>query len=106
LTLGGYEAIPFGIQALLDLHLDWAMMQVDIKIFFNNIYQATIFRELCDVRGLFANIVPFIKLFYGAHSSLYFQHGWHVERVTIIESSSGTKQGDPLRGPLFALVHY
>jgi hypothetical protein len=45
-------------------------------------------------------------LFYGAHSSLYFQHGWHVEGVTIIESFSSTKQGDPLRGPLFALVHY
>jgi hypothetical protein len=29
-----------------------------------------------------------------------------VERVTIIESSSNTKQGDPLKGPLFALAHY
>jgi hypothetical protein len=26
--------------------------------------------------------------------------------VTIIESSSGTRQGDPLEGPLFILAHY
>jgi hypothetical protein len=29
-----------------------------------------------------------------------------VEGVTIIESSLGTRQGDPLRGPLFVLAHY
>jgi hypothetical protein len=29
-----------------------------------------------------------------------------VEGVTIIESSFGTKQGDPLGGPLFDLAHY
>jgi hypothetical protein len=41
------------------------------------------------------NIVPFPKLFYRAHFSLYYQHGWHVEGVTIIESSLGIRQGDP-----------
>jgi hypothetical protein len=25
-TLGGYEAIPFGIRTLFDLHPDWAVM--------------------------------------------------------------------------------
>jgi hypothetical protein len=45
------------------------------------------------------SIVPFTKLFYGAHSFFYYQHGRHVERVTIIESSLGTKQNDPLRFP-------
>jgi hypothetical protein len=29
-----------------------------------------------------------------------------VEKVTIIELSSSTKQGDPLEGLLFALAHY
>jgi hypothetical protein len=52
------------------------------------------------------NIVPFTKLFYGVHSSLYYQHGLHVEGVIIIESSLGTRQGDPLGGPLFTLAHY
>ncbi len=29
-----------------------------------------------------------------------------MKGVTIIESYLGTRQGDPLRGPLFALAHY
>jgi hypothetical protein len=29
-----------------------------------------------------------------------------VEGITIIESSSNKKQGDPLKGPLFTLAHY
>jgi hypothetical protein len=53
-----------------------------------------------------ANIVLSTKSFYGFHYSLYYQHGWHVKGVTIIESSSGTRQGDLLRSPLFALTHY
>jgi hypothetical protein len=45
-------------------------------------------------------------LYYGVHSSFYYQHGQHVEGVTIIESSSRTKQGDPLGDFLFVLAHY
>ncbi len=52
------------------------------------------------------NIVPFTMLFYDTHSPFYYQHGWHVEGVTIIESSLNMKHGDPLRGPLFVLAHY
>ncbi len=53
-----------------------------------------------------ANIVPFTKLFYGFHFFFHYQHGWHVEGVTIIESSLSMRQGDPLGGPLFILAHY
>jgi hypothetical protein len=66
-------------------------MQVNVKNVFNNVSRAIIFRKLCDVGGPLVNIVPFTKLFYGDHSFLYFQHGWYVEGVTIIKSSSGTK---------------
>jgi hypothetical protein len=52
---------------------------------------AVIFRELCDAGGLLVNIVPFTRLFYGVPFFLYFQHGRHVEGVTIIESFSGMK---------------
>ncbi len=45
-------------------------------------------------------------LFYGVHSSIYYQHGQHEEGITIIESSSSMRQGEPLGGPLFALAHY
>jgi hypothetical protein len=54
------------------------MMQVNVKNAFNNVSETTIFRDLCDVWGPLTSIIPFIKLFYGAHSSLYYQHEQHV----------------------------
>jgi len=81
-------------------------MQVDVENAFNNIFQIVIFKELCDAWGPLASIVPFTKLFYGAHSSFYYQRGQHVEVVTIIKSFLGRKQPDPLRGHLFILAHY
>jgi hypothetical protein len=38
LTLVSYEAIIFGIQALLDLHFNWVVMQVDVENIFNNVF--------------------------------------------------------------------
>ncbi len=74
LTFGGYKAIIFSIWALFDLHLDWAVMHINVKNAFNNIFQIIIFRKLCDAKGPLVNISPFTKLFYGVHSSFYFQH--------------------------------
>jgi hypothetical protein len=67
------------------------MMQVNVENAFNNIFQNVIFIELCDVGGFLVSIIPFTKLFYGVQFSFYYQHGQHVEGVTIIESSLGTK---------------
>jgi hypothetical protein len=67
------------------------MMQVDFENVFYNVSQAIILRQLCDTKIFLANIVHFTRLFYGAHSSLYHQHGEHVESVTIIESFSRTR---------------
>jgi hypothetical protein len=61
---------------------------------------------LCDVEGPLASIVPITSLFCGVHFSLYYQHGWHVEGVTIIESFLGMKHNDPLGSLLFVLAHY
>jgi hypothetical protein len=82
------------------------MMQVNVKNAFNNVFQAIILKKLCDVEELLASIVPFTRLFYGVHSSFYYQHGRHVEGVTIIESFSGMRQSDPLKSLLFVLAHY
>jgi hypothetical protein len=52
------------------------MMQVDVKNIFNDVPQVIIFLKSCDVGGGgLASIVPFIMLFYGVHSSFYYQHG-------------------------------
>ncbi len=66
-------------------------MQIDVENVFNNVFQAVIFKELLDVRGLLSNIIFFTMLFYGVHSFLYYKHGQHEERFIIIESSSGMK---------------
>jgi hypothetical protein len=42
-TLGGCETISFRIQALLNLHPNWVVMQVDVKNAFNNIFKRLIF---------------------------------------------------------------
>jgi len=91
LTPRGYEAIPFNVHALFDLHLHWVVIQVEVNNVFNNVFQIVILKELCDVKGPLANIVPFTMLFSGIHSPIYYQHERHVEGVTIIESSLGTR---------------
>ncbi len=85
------ETIPFNIKALFNLHLDLVVMQVDIENVFNNIFRTTIFFKLWDVEGLLARIIPFTKLFYGVQFSFYYQHGQREERITVMESSSGTR---------------
>jgi hypothetical protein len=72
LTPRGCEVIPFGIRALLDLHPNQIVMQVDFENAFDNISRIIIFKELCDAKGPLASIVPFTRLFYGAHFSLYY----------------------------------
>jgi hypothetical protein len=52
-------------------------MQVDVKNNFINVFQTIISRELEDAKGPLVNIVPFTRLCYGVHSSLYYQHGQH-----------------------------
>jgi hypothetical protein len=66
-------------------------MKVDVKNVFNDVFWAVILKELCDVEGPLANIVPFTKLYYGVHFPIYYQHGRHVDAITIIESYLNTK---------------
>jgi hypothetical protein len=70
-------------------------VQVNVENVFNGIYRAVIFKKLCDAKGPLASIVPSTKLFYGAHSFFYYQHGRHVKGVTIIESFSSMNQVTP-----------
>jgi hypothetical protein len=44
-------------------------MQVNVENAFNSISQVVIFKELCDVGGALANIIPFNTLFCYAHFS-------------------------------------
>ncbi len=88
---------PFGIRAFPNIHFDWVVMQVKVENVFNNIFRVVILKKFCDVGEPLASIIPFIKLFYDVHFFLYYQHGQHVKKVTIIELFSGTRQGDPFK---------
>jgi hypothetical protein len=72
LTLRDCETILFGIITFFNLHLDEGMIQIDIENTFNSISQVVIFKELQGAMELFAIIVPFTRLFYGAHSFFYY----------------------------------
>ncbi len=79
--MGGYEAIPFGIQTFFNLHFDWAIMQVDIESTFDNIFGTSIFKKLCDVKNLWWVLSPlpncfmmFILLFASSMGNMW--RGW------------------------------
>ncbi|KAL2610010.1 hypothetical protein R1flu_028583 [Riccia fluitans] len=104
-TRGGCEIIIHGLWATLDLHSDWIVLQVDIKNAFNTVSREALFRELRVAIGSLDQLFPFVHSFYARCSPLYFSHCSHEDEVSLFLFNSGTHQGDPLGGALFALGH-
>ncbi|KAL2649352.1 hypothetical protein R1flu_017480 [Riccia fluitans] len=104
-TRGGCETIIHGLRATLDVHPDCVILQVDIRNAFNTVSWEALFRELRVVMGSLDQLFPFMCSFYARHSPLYFSHCSREDEVTLFSSESGTRQGDPLGGALFALAH-
>jgi hypothetical protein len=48
---GGYEAVIHDIRCTLDLHLDWIVIQLDIRNAFNLVLRGVIFQKLHVVGG-------------------------------------------------------
>ena len=97
---GGTEVVTRGLEVALQVHPDWALLQVDIRNAFNSVNRETIFEEL-QASPLSA-IFPFVRAFYALSGRLLYcpiDGG-----LSIISSANGTRQGDPLAGPLFALA--
>ena len=57
--------------------------------------------------GGLSSLFPFVRAFYGGSSPLFFRASDLAggEEVVELASSTGTRQGDPLGGVLFALGH-
>ncbi|KAL2635415.1 hypothetical protein R1flu_006894 [Riccia fluitans] len=104
-TRGGCETIIHGLCATLDLHPDWVVLQVDIRNAFNIVSREAFFRELRAATDSIDQLFPFVRSFYARRSPLYFSHCSREDEVTLFSSESGTRQGDPLGGALFALAH-
>jgi hypothetical protein len=57
-----------------------------------------IFQEFCTIGGDIIQLIPFICAFYAFEYFMFYSHCNHEGDVTIIPSTMGTHQGDPLRG--------
>ncbi len=73
---------------------------------FNLVSKGVIFQELCVVGGDNIQFIPFVGTFYAFESPLFYNHHNHEGDVIMIPFAMGTRQGDPLREALFALVHF
>ncbi|KAL2609230.1 hypothetical protein R1flu_027803 [Riccia fluitans] len=104
-THGGCETIVHGLQATLDLHPDWVVLQLDIWNAFNIVSREAIFCEFWSAPGTLDPLFPFVRSFYSQSSPLYFSMGTRTGDISTLLSEVGTRQGDPLGGTLFALGH-
>ena len=95
-TPGGCEAVVAGIRACLDVEPSSLVLQVDLANAFNEVDRVAMFEEL---RSHFPDLIPFIRCFYGEPSRLLLRRDsgeWEI-----LQSSTGSRQGDPLAGFLF-----
>ncbi len=92
--------------AMLDLYLEWVVLQVDVWNTFNLISWTTIFQELWFSIGTLDKFLSFVRWFYACPSPLCLSKASRHRDLIFISSESSTWQGDPLGGMLFALVHF
>jgi hypothetical protein len=104
-TLSGHETMVHGVKVMLDLHLKWVVLHVDVWNAFNLIFQASIFQELQFSIDILDQLFPFVRRFYARPFPLYFLKVSRHGDLTIISFEFGTWHGDPLGGMLFALAH-
>jgi hypothetical protein len=104
--MGVCEAVIHGIRCTLDLHPNWIVLQLDMANTFNSMSRRVIFQELCAASKDIIQLIPFVHAFYAFKSILFYNHYNHEGDVTIIPSTMGTCQSDPLGGALFALAHF
>ncbi len=76
---------------MLDLHLNWMVLQVDIDNAFNLMSQLAIFQELQFSPGYLDQFFPFVRQFYACPSPLYFPQVFQHGDLIIISSELGTQ---------------
>ncbi len=90
----------------LNLHLDQVVFQRNVANTFNLMSKWIIFQELCVIGINIIQLIPFVCEFYTFESPLFYNHHNRERDVIIIPSTMGIRQGDPLGGVLFALIHF
>ena len=101
-TRAGCEAMAWGARCLTEVHDDVAILQVDISNAFNTISRQAICEGIRD--SPLSCLLPFFRSFYSFAASLFYSPPGLLAPITLA-SSTGTRQGDPLGGALFAFGH-
>jgi hypothetical protein len=99
-TPGGCEAIVAGIRAYIKREPQSLVLRVDLANAFNEVDRVAMFEEL---RDHFPELVPFVRCFYAEPSRLLL--GRDSGEWELLQSSTGSCQGDPIAEHLFALPH-
>jgi hypothetical protein len=105
-TRGGCETIIHGIKWTLNLHHKWVVFQLDILNAFNLVLRRVIFQEFHATGRDIIWFIPFVHAFYAFESLLFYSHHNYGGDVRVIPFAMGIRQGDPLGGALFALIHF
>jgi hypothetical protein len=98
-TPGGCEVVA-GIRAYIEQEPQSLVLQVDLANAFNEVDCVAMFEEL---RDHFPELVPFVRCFYAEPSRLLLRRDsgeWEL-----LQSSTRSRQGDPIAGHFFALSH-
>ena len=78
---------------------------MDVTNAFNYASCVTVFCEFELVGGPLAQVMPFVRCFYGGSFLLFYRAGGDDLGLHVLASASSTRQGDPLGGGLFAVAH-
>jgi len=67
--------------------------------------RGVIFQKLLVTSGDIIQFILFVHAFYAFESSMFYNHFNRDGNITVIPFAMGTRQGDLLKGALFALAH-
>ena len=100
---GGSEAVVLGIRTAMEAHPDWLLVSMDLANAFNTVDRSLVFEALREAGPAMRLLLPYVRMQYGQPGHLWYKDG--PRSVHLIRSCTGTRQGDPLAGALFALAH-
>jgi hypothetical protein len=103
---GGCEVITHDISCTLDLYHDWVILQLDVANAFNSVSKGVIFQKLCTTSEDNIQLIPLVHAFNAFESPMFYNHHNREGDVIVSPLTMGARQGDFLRGALFALTHF
>ncbi len=82
------------------------VLQLDVVNTFNSVSRGVIFQEIYVANGDIIQLMPFVCAFYAFDFLLFYNHHNCENEVTVIPSTMGIHQGEPLGRALFFLAHF